>query len=572
MAILTSKTELTTAALDDWVHIVDRSDTTSNPAGTSKKILVSNLLVADDFWVRDTSGSPFIKPKNAGDDLNMLQGEIYTIDPTNTSGTKSYQIVQTLTGAGAGVEHARFELKGLHGGSEKTFIDYTGADDFLGFKAKEYIFNYDPLTSVVIVKDFSNAIAPDSSISTRQFTGLDDNGIPNQVIYAQVETILSDNSMGNEFAKHIISVMEGGSLTEYMNLNGLLGVISVAKVISGITPTESDHLTTKEYADTSLANFGIDFFFNDTVSDIGGIYHDMTDAVLGGVESTITTSGLAVGNDQALGNFATLSGSPGVTTFNKGLYEVHFHAERTAGTKTVTIYYEVHRYEVDTTETLIATSEISGLVTSKSDFTLHANVLSDVDVADTDRLIIKFFANVAGGGSNVDVSLYQEGDTSSRVEFPTTTEILSDIFLRQDGTKELTGAWNAGAFTITVQEDIISDISGTDGYINSLDASDVERVRFDTNGDSWLIGGNMGFGTNAPTVMGHFVGDMIQDVHTDNVSNPPTDAELDAIFGTAVVVGSGFNAYIDDAAGGANFYHVASDGTNWFYSEYTKAV
>jgi len=61
-------------------------------------------------------------------------------------------------------------------------------------------------------------------------------------------------------------------------------------------------------------------------------------------------------------------------------------------------------------------------------------------------------------------------------------------------------------------------------------------------------------------------------VHTDNVSNPPTDAELDAIFGAPGTVGAGFTAYINDNGDGNNFYQVVSDGTNWWIFTATKAT
>lgn len=61
-------------------------------------------------------------------------------------------------------------------------------------------------------------------------------------------------------------------------------------------------------------------------------------------------------------------------------------------------------------------------------------------------------------------------------------------------------------------------------------------------------------------------------VHTDDVSNPPTDAELDTIFGTPATVGAGFTAYIDDNGAGSNFYQVTSDGTNWWILTGTKAT
>lgn len=61
-------------------------------------------------------------------------------------------------------------------------------------------------------------------------------------------------------------------------------------------------------------------------------------------------------------------------------------------------------------------------------------------------------------------------------------------------------------------------------------------------------------------------------VSTANVSNPPTDAELDSAFGTPATVGSGFVAIVNDNNAGTDEYMVWSDGTNWFYATGTKAV
>jgi hypothetical protein len=61
-------------------------------------------------------------------------------------------------------------------------------------------------------------------------------------------------------------------------------------------------------------------------------------------------------------------------------------------------------------------------------------------------------------------------------------------------------------------------------------------------------------------------------ISTANVSNPPTDAELDSEFGAPATVASGFIALVDDAGAGSNFYLVASDGTNWWHFTGTKAV
>jgi hypothetical protein len=61
-------------------------------------------------------------------------------------------------------------------------------------------------------------------------------------------------------------------------------------------------------------------------------------------------------------------------------------------------------------------------------------------------------------------------------------------------------------------------------------------------------------------------------VDVTDISNPPTDAELDAIFGTPTEAGAGFIRLIDDAAAGSNLYLVVSDGSNWWYFTAAKAV
>jgi hypothetical protein len=59
---------------------------------------------------------------------------------------------------------------------------------------------------------------------------------------------------------------------------------------------------------------------------------------------------------------------------------------------------------------------------------------------------------------------------------------------------------------------------------------------------------------------------------TPDVSSPPTDAELDAVFGTPAEVGPGFLRLIDDNAAGSALYIIASDGANWWHFTATKAV
>lgn len=82
---------------------------------------------------------------------------------------------------------------------------------------------------------------------------------------------------------------------------------------------------------------------------------------------------------------------------------------------------------------------------------------------------------------------------------------------------------------------------------------------------------NVEVGANTSALL-TLLGDIKQRVHTDNVSNPPTDTELDVIFGIPATVGAGFTAYIDDNGAGTNFYYITTNGASWFYTLMAKAI
>ena len=57
-----------------------------------------------------------------------------------------------------------------------------------------------------------------------------------------------------------------------------------------------------------------------------------------------------------------------------------------------------------------------------------------------------------------------------------------------------------------------------------------------------------------------------------DVSDPPTDAEIDAIFGTPSTVDKNFIGIIDDNGADTKVWLCISTGTSWWYEELTKAV
>ena len=100
-----------------------------------------------------------------------------------------------------------------------------------------------------------------------------------------------------------------------------------------------------------------------------------------------------------------------------------------------------------------------------------------VTILNTDRLLIKFYANLTGGSGAV-VRLIQEGTTASHFEFATTSNILSNIFLRQDGTTALAGAWDMGSQALTnvnIDSGVITgitDLAIADGGTGAGNAAD----------------------------------------------------------------------------------------------------
>lgn len=221
-------------------------------------------------------------------------------------------------------------------------------------------------------------------------------------------------------------------------------------VVTGIDPTLPTHLATKEYVDLAI-NVQMDYFFNDTLHAIGGIYYNMLDTETGEAESTFTIGPLGGGDDQALVNFATISGQPGVHSLPAGLFSCHIHAQRTIGNRSTQLYFELYkRTDPGGVETLLATSEVSGLVTIKADFNLHAAIGTAAELDPTDILVVKWYANL-GGGAPTTIALYAEGENDSHLTIPVLSSIFNAIFVRQDGTTELTADWDVGAFDVTVQ-------------------------------------------------------------------------------------------------------------------------
>jgi hypothetical protein len=233
--------------------------------------------------------------------------------------------------------------------------------------------------------------------------------------------------------------------------------------------TDNEEFTSKGYVDEAVSGSNFDFFLNDTVSDIGGIYTVMDPNLTGEVESSIVTSGLGVGDAQALNNYATVIGQPSFTELTSGIYDVHLHAARTAGNRGVVLYAELYKRASGGTETLLSTSELSALIILKSPLDLHFTIPSDITILSDDRLVIKLFANVTGGGLDVDVTIYQEGNNASRFSVKTTSVALDNRYLVKSGLA--TGQTIKGGLTASENLVLDSTAHATKGEVQIEDGN-----------------------------------------------------------------------------------------------------
>jgi hypothetical protein len=213
---------------------------------------------------------------------------------------------------------------------------------------------------------------------------------------------------------------------------------------------------TKDEVDSLVGGANFAFFFTDTASDLGSTF--IADPAFPSVaESTLTSASYGIVDDQLLFRFATDAGQPTFPTIRAGAIELHGHYERTIGGKNVNLYGVLKERKVDTSEVIIATTEISGEVTSKGDVTMHAILSDDYEFDSSDsRLILEVYANITGGGGNVTIASYQEGDTTAAFSVVTNISALDSKYFGKTASGEIS-ALTEKTLTVHGDEVMIED-------------------------------------------------------------------------------------------------------------------
>lgn len=157
------------------------------------------------------------------------------------------------------------------------------------------------------------------------------------------------------------------------------------------------------------------YLYNAASTDLAG-YKKLLPTHSAAAEAPVAVA--ITGADIAIEEWATEVGEPNQDFLLDGIVHVHLHAAKTGGVRDAYIYAKVYGRTSGGTETLLATTENSDLVPAGATAIDLEIAISYVDLAVTDRLVVKVLGTRVGTGTNPTITLYYEGTTSARVDVP----------------------------------------------------------------------------------------------------------------------------------------------------------
>jgi hypothetical protein len=267
---------------------------------------------------------------------------------------------------------------------------------------------------------------------------------------------------------------------------------------------------------------------------------------------------LAASSDSANDLYITTGGNIGIGTNAPGVYDtVQSILEVNSGAASSLLSITSDNTYVQQLDFVDGTNSQWAL-SSRGDFDTPNNRLSLYALDGTNAEIATFLqsGNVGLGVNNPTEILHLQADTG-------TPTLLVENTGNNPAELALSGGRTTqdaicGRVNFLWDTNIVADIRGLAG--SDTVNKDEGRIVFYTS----AAGGTL---TEAlritETQDATFAGDIRVKLNADNVSNPPTSAELTSIFGAPGTVGGGFMGLIDDNGAGTDFYHVYSDGTNW---------
>ena len=190
-------------------------------------------------------------------------------------------------------------------------------------------------------------------------------------------------------------------------------------------PVDPHDATRRIYVDAAATGLGINYYFLDAADTEVPAYKQLslTPPELSEAYAEYTSNSAG---DYEIASWIAPADS--IPVLRLGVYTTHFQAEKVSGGLDVRFFFRLYERDSGGTETLIAESSLSDLVTDRRDVITSLILASDHEMAEGSRLVLKIYVRYLSSGPSTTVRLYYQGDVRSRLATPIAKEILDNIY------------------------------------------------------------------------------------------------------------------------------------------------
>ncbi len=188
---------------------------------------------------------------------------------------------------------------------------------------------------------------------------------------------------------------------------------------------------TRAYADTVVTGLGVSLFLLDEADPDVPAYKSMSVTMPElpevYVEATSDTAGDVL--------VAAWIAPADFTVLKMGVITAYLQAERVSGNIDVKVFFRLYERDATGTETLIAESTLSDLITERGDVFMNLVLQSDYVLSAGNRLVVKLYVRFLSSGTPTTVRLYYQGTVRSRLTLPISKEILDALYVPYTGAR-----------------------------------------------------------------------------------------------------------------------------------------